>query len=238
MKKIILLSFLFIIITACKVDINFGGVSGNKHVVTEKRKANQPFTEVRASNGLNVYITQGKRPSIEVETDENLQEIIKTSISNGVLKIYSDKNIRRAKAKNIYVTLPEITKITATSGSEIRTENTVSSKNIVINTSSGASINAQINADEISSSSTSGSDLKLSGKAINYTANASSGSSTKSYSLKSKNVTVKATSGANIDVFASESIMAKANSGGDIDYKGNPEKLKVKSSSGGSVSAH
>ena len=40
------------------------------------------------------------------------------------------------------------------------------------------------------------------------------------------------------DLHASESIEAKANSGGDIDISGNPKKVDKKKSSGGSISSN
>ena len=238
MKKMMILLLLSGTFISCKIDLNLGGISGNRHVVTEPRNVTSNFTKIRVSNGLEAAITQGKRTSVTVEADENLQDIIKTKVENGVLKIYTDKNIRRAKSKKVMVILPVIEAITATSGSEVISENTLRTSNLEVNVSSGADMQLNVVTNNLESTSTSGSNLKLLGKTAFYTANASSGSSTNSYQLDSKNVTVKASSGANIDVFATDSITAKASSGGDIDYKGNPKKIKVKSSSGGSISAH
>ncbi len=77
--------------------------------------------------------------------------------------------------------------------------------------------------------------IRVSGNTDNHAAKASSGSSIKAYDLMSKNVIVKVSSGANIDIHASEKIEARASSGGDIDYKGAPKKVMRKSSSGGSI---
>ena len=236
--KISLLLLIILILSSCKIDIKLGGISGNRNVVTEQRKISNNFTQIRASNGLDIYITQDKKTTVVVEADENLQNIIKTEVINGVLKIYSDKNIRRAKAKKIYVSAPSIDGVTATSGSNVVSENTLKSTHFEAKSTSGANLKLIVDATDITSKSTSGANLRLSGQTIDYTANASSGSNTKSYDLKCKNVTVKVSSGANIDVFASNSIIAKATSGEDIGYKGNPIKAKIKSSSGGSISAH
>ena len=45
------------------------------------------------------------------------------------------------------------------------------------------------------------------------------------------------TSGADINVYASESLNAKATSGGDVDFRGNPKNVDKKESSGGDISA-
>ncbi len=237
-SKISSIVFLSLFIISCKTDINLGGVTGNRIVTTEHRKINSNFRKIRASNGLEVYITQGKKKSVTVEADENLQEIIITEVVNGVLKVYTDKNIRRAKLKKIFITIPSLEGITATSGAAVISKNILTTTILTTKASSGANIKLEIDATDLSSSSSSGADIKLIGTAKTYNASASSGSSTKSYGLIAKEVTVRASSGANIDVYASEKINAKATSGGDIDYKGNPKKVQEKSSSGGSVSAH
>ncbi len=56
-------------------------VYGNENVVKEKRDAGQ-FVNLRVSSGIDVYLTQGDRESIEVEADENLHEYILSEISN------------------------------------------------------------------------------------------------------------------------------------------------------------
>lgn len=103
-------------------------------------------------------------------------------------------------------------------------EGIIKANEIALSSSSGADINIEIDAKNISTSASSGAAIEISGKAINHASNAASGSSINAYNLKSNNVIVSAASGADIDVFASEKIEAKASSGGDVDFKGNPKK--------------
>lgn len=237
MKKIFALVLLAVITTSCMID-GFNRINGNRNVTEETRKIADDFTMIKASNGLDVYITEGKNVSVVVEADENLQDIIKTEVRKGVLRIYSEKNIWRAKSRKIYVTTPPIEGVIATSGSDVFSENTLTGDTFKAKASSGADMKLRLSVNALSSSSSSGSDLTLIGKANSYTASASSGSSTDSYQLKAGDVTVRASSGADINVYASKSIEARASSGGDIDFKGSPKTINKKSSSGGSVSAH
>ena len=235
--KIIALVFLSTLTTSCIVD-GFNKINGNRKVVTENRKLNDDFTKIKTGNGIDVFITQASKVALTVEADENLQDIIKTEVTNGVLKVYADKNIWRAKAKKVYITVNSLEGITASSGSDVVTENTIVSDVFEAKTSSGADLKLRIKTNELTSSSSSGSDLRILGTANKYNASASSGSSTRAYDLDSKNAIVSASSGADIDVQATKSIDAKASSGGDIDYKGSPEMVNKKSSSGGSISAY
>ncbi|WP_439131652.1 head GIN domain-containing protein [Polaribacter sp.] len=235
-KKLLSILFLATLLSSCNVNM-FNRVNGNKNVITETRKVNEDFTKIKVSTGLDLYISQGSTPEIVVEADENLHEIIMTEINDGVLKIYSEKNIWRAKARKVYVTLETLEGVTATSGADVYTKEMIQVNDIAIKATSGADIRMSLNANAVTSSATSGADIEITGVTNNHVSSATSGASIDAYDLQSKNVTVNVSSGADINIFASQSISAKASSGGDIDFKGSPKQVTKKSSSGGSISA-
>ena len=234
--KILIVLIITTLLGSCNVNM-FNRINGNQNVVKEDRTTKEDFTKIRVSTGLDLYISQGSKNKITVEADENLQEIIITEVLNGELKIYVEKNIWRAKARKIYVTIKNLEAITATSGSDVYTNETLKVNNLNISATSGANIKISVEANTIETTATSGSDIEISGITNDYFSNATSGASIDGYELKSENATVNVTSGASINVFASESINAKATSGGNIDSKGNPKKVDKKSNSGGSISA-
>ncbi|SDR78663.1 Putative auto-transporter adhesin, head GIN domain [Polaribacter sp. KT25b] len=234
--KFLTLLFTITLFTSCNINM-FNRVNGNKNVVTEDRTTKEAFTTIKVSSGLDLFISQGSKNKIIVEADENLQEIIITEVKNGELKIYSEKNIWRAKARKIYVTVKNLETLTATSGAEVYAKESLKVNNLRISATSGAEINISVNANTVETNATSGADIEISGISNKYITNATSGASIDAYELKSKNVIAKVTSGADINLFVSEKLDAKATSGGDIDFKGNPKKVDKKSTSGGSISA-
>ena len=234
--KLSIVLFLATIATSCNIDM-LNRVEGDRNVISEKRQINEDFTKVKVSSGIDLYIKQGSKTSLSVEADENLHDIIITEVVGGKLKIYTEKNIWRAKAKKVYLTVTSLEELTATSGSDVISESILKVNDLEVSTSSGADLRIEVEANYVVSSSSSGSDLRISGTANTHETSASSGSSIKAYSLESKEVTAKVSSGADIGVFALESINAKASSGGDIRYKGSPKKVFKKTSSGGGVSA-
>lgn len=235
-KKLLSILFLATLLSSCNVNM-FNRVNGNRNVVTEDRKANEDFTKVKVSTGLDLYLIQGNSTKITVEADENLQDIIITEVKNGVLKVYSEKNIWRAKSRKVYVTLKTLEGISATSGSDVYSDKTLKVNDISVSATSGADIRISLDANAVTSSATSGAGIELTGIANNHTSSATSGASINAYDLQSKNVTVRVSSGADINIYASESIAARASSGGDIDFKGSPKEVTKKSNSGGSISA-
>ena len=239
MKKVNIqfLAILFIaaIFTSCGSNM-FNGVVGNRNIVTIERTIKADFTGIKVSTGIDLFIRQGSTNAITVEADENLHDLIITEVKEGILKIYTDKNIWKSKARKVYVTIENLTLLKASSGSNVKSESVINTNEIYIDASSGASIDIEVVAKSAVTEASSGSDVKIKGTTINHTARASSGSSINAYELKSTNANASASSGASINIYASKNMDAKASSGGVIDYTGNPTKISKEASSGGSIS--
>ncbi|MEO1031286.1 MAG: head GIN domain-containing protein [Bacteroidota bacterium] len=232
--RIVVTSILSIFMLSC--NISFGtGVDGNRNVVTQDRTISDDFESIKVSQGLDLYITQSNDVALSVEADENLHELIMTEVENGVLKIYTTENIRRAKSRKINLNIVTISAIKATSGSDVISTNVIETDALELNSTSGADIRLDVKTETLNCHSTSGSDISLSGTTKLLIAEATSGSDIKASNLKAETSKVKATSGADISVNTSKELTARATSGADIRYSGNPEKVNKSDSSSGSV---
>jgi len=65
---------------------------GNGKVVEEER-AVTGFNGLKASRGVNVYISQGVEEKVVVEADENLLDIIETDVDDRILKVSARRRI-------------------------------------------------------------------------------------------------------------------------------------------------
>jgi hypothetical protein len=211
------------------------GLRGNGNVETEDRKITSEFNEIKVSQGINLYLTQGNNVDLSVEADENIIDLLVTEVEGEVLKIYFDKNVSRG-TKNVYLTATKINSIKSTSGADVKGEGVIKTKSITLNSSSGSAMKLNLNAQNVECSTSSGADIDLTGTTVTFDGNASSGSHIDAEDLKSETSRADVSSGANIDVYASKEITAHASSGGDIDYSGNPTIVNKSKSSGGSVS--
>ncbi|NPA67277.1 MAG: DUF2807 domain-containing protein [Chlorobi bacterium] len=231
-KQVILSAI--IIATTILQACNISGITGNKKVVKQNRKVSENFTSVKVGEGINLFLSQGEKTSITVEADENIQDLLKTEIENGTLKIYFTDGVGNA-TKNVYVTMPEIEEISASSAAEAQTETKIVSEKLTIDVSSGAELKADIKTDRLICESSSGGETELSGTCISAELKASSGGETNAEKLEADTVTAKASSGGEVSVFVIKKIKANASSGGDILYYGNPETKDINTSSGGNV---
>jgi len=236
LTKITIAILMSLLLFSCNFDINLNsGVTGNGNVSTQDRKLPENFNKIEVSRGLDVYLTQSDSQSLKVQADENLHDIIITEIENGVLKIYAEDNIKRAESKKIMVNVTNLNAISATSGSDVISTNTLKTDTIKLSTTSGADIEVELDAQSTTLASTSGSDIRVKGKTNTLSASATSGSDINAQYLISQSCTVSVTSGADIAVHAEEKITANATSGGDIKYYGNPKNESVSDTSAGNV---
>ncbi len=232
LARMAIAALLALFTSSCAFDINFGeGKRGNGEVVEERREVVANFTEVHASEGLDVFVTQGTDFKITVEADENIIDLIGTDIRDGRLKVHAIENIGRA-TKNVYVTLPDISELNSSSGADLIVQNTISVDRIELDASSGSDLEVEVNAQEVIADASSGADIKVSGRTDVLYADASSGSDIKARGLVTKRCTADASSGADISVNVSESLVADASSGADISYTGDASVQKKKSVSG------
>lgn len=235
-SKIITTLIMALLLVSCQFNSDFGfGVRGNGDVETIERSISEDFNEIRISRGLDVYLTQSDEVSLQVEADENLHDIITTEVENGVLRITTEENISYSKSKKVMLSFKDISKIKATSGSDVYSTNTIVADVLELSTTSGSDMELDIETQAVDCSSTSGSDLRVSGTTNKLYASATSGSDIKAGNLKAKISEARATSGADITLNTTEELYAKASSGGDIKYYGNPEKITKKDGVSGSI---
>ncbi|MDN3666766.1 head GIN domain-containing protein [Algibacter miyuki] len=236
LTKIIVATILTLCLSSCNFDININsGVKGNGKVQIETRIITAPFSTIQATEGLDVYLTHSAEVSVRVEADSNLQELILAEVKNGVLKIHTEKSIGRCTSKKVYVSFNDISKIKATSGSDVISTNIIAVNDLELATSSGSDMDISVNTMNLKCKSSSGSDLKVSGKTETLEAEATSGSDIDAKKLMAQYSEVKASSGADIKLNTEKTLKAKATSGGDITYYGSPKQVEKMNSSSGSV---
>ena len=228
---------LTVTLTSCTGNLNLGnGIDGSGNVITEKRNINTPFTKIDASTGVEVIVEQGATTEVEVEVDDNLMEHIVTRVENGTLIVKIDGNINTMESAIVRVSTKTIEGLESSSGATVRSKNTLKGTILALKSSSGSTINTDLEYEKVSSESTSGSEIKLSGKALTLDTKSSSGSEIDAKDLAANEITAQSTSGSNTTVNPIVLLNAKASSGSSIDYVKEPKKVIKEETSGGSVS--
>ena len=230
---------LIILLLVTVVGINTTAFAGNKDK-TEIRNVRN-FNGIKVATGIDLYIIMGNTEEVKIVADDDIIDDIVTEVKDGTLHIYLDKNNwfnwgRINETRKAYVTVEQLGMIDASSGSDVRSENTLKGDDMEIEASSGSDVYLDLVYKNVSLKTSSGSDAKLTGKAKYFTASASSGSDIVARDFETEKCKVKASSGSDATVNVSDELIAKASSGADIRYYGNPRTKDTEESSGGDVS--
>jgi len=211
-------------------------VTGNGEVITQDRNL-KGFTGIDACCNMRVELTPGPAFSVTVEAESNLQEFIQTNVSGSRLEIdFKDRvNINSNKKIIVYVTLPKLESIDASSSANIVTTAAFKGERLRLESSSNSRVEAIFMGEKVVADASSGARIEVSGSAGYINAEASSGSNVYAGNLKSKEGRADVSSGAGIELNVSEKLNADASSGGRVRYEGNPTQVDTDVSSGGSV---
>lgn len=230
--KILIWAGAALMMTSCL----FSGISvkGNGNVVEQERDLGA-FENIKVSNGLNVYLTNGENTKVVVVADENLLNIIETKVLNNTLEIRTISGILQAASKKVIITVPTLNKIEAHSGSNVYTNGQFTADKLSLRALAGSNFNMDMECNDLDVSLSAGSNAVLCGKANLFVAKSTAGSNIKAEKLKAEVSKVKVSSGSNVWITTMREMSAHASSGGNIFYYGSPEKIETTSSSGGNV---
>lgn len=225
-----------------------------------KEHALGEFTKLNCSAGVDVKLFKAETSKlvVKVEDKEDLDKL-KFKLNEGELSIWKEDTkkagfFRISGLSKIEVELyysSNLSHISSSSGADITSDETLESNNLDMRSSSGADITLAVKANELivhsssgsdidlnvesktlKASCTSGADIDLKGMVDSVVFNASSGADINAFALKSRVAQANASSAGDIEVNASENLVASASSGGDVTYRGKAKVSKSESSGG------
>jgi len=207
---------------------------------TEERSVGS-FNKIDACCGIDVFITEGTSTTVRVEiNDQEYMSRVITETIRDELRIAFDNKLLGSKRPNnlkikVYITASNLTRIKASSGSDVRSEGQLNAQDIELSSSSGSDLILDLKAVNIKGESSSGSDLKLKGKATYADLSSTSGSDIDAKDMTISRVDAASSTGSDIKVTVVDEINAKASTGADVIYYGNPKTVNNRKSTGGSI---
>jgi len=144
-------------------------------------------------------------------------------------------NIRRAKSKKVYVTLPELKELKISSAGDCEGQTPFSCDELRLGISSAGDLSLEVVANEIYLDISSSGDARIAGSTNVLDVNLSSAGDLRAYDLIAKKVDVNVSSAGDARVHATEEISMNASSAGNIYYRGDARVLHSSSSSAGDI---
>lgn len=169
MNKIIFAFLLALTSTAFVSAQTDEKIKGDRNV-TIKQTNIDPFNSIIVGEDFSVEIIYNSVPSVEVEADSNLHELIIFDVVNGTLTFQTSKKITSSKRMNIKVNYTDILEnIEVIENGEIRSLTSLELKNSVLKTSGSSRAYLNIKTDEFNYTASDKAKAKLNINATNAT---------------------------------------------------------------------
>ena len=237
MKKLLLsFSLLFVASTAILAQTVINDLNVEKRNVAG-------FHGIDVGTGIQLTLTNGNVEEIAVSAETTkFRDNIVTKVENGVLKIYYDNKTDAVNKKNerknlkAYVSYKMLDQLEANTGASVDIDGVLTSASLKIKANTGARIKGKISSTDLKVEQNTGSQISISGQTEKLEVEGDTGSKFDGADLVTNICNAKVSTGARISVTANKELSAKANTGGNVKYKGEPSVKEIKKNTGGSVS--
>lgn len=217
MKKIItLLLILVFASTSYASGFNFfkRGIKGSGDLKTETRDVDN-FDRIKMVGSFDVFVTVGKKQSIEITFDDNLLDNVETKVKGKTLILDTERSYSSRRNCKIEITVEELEYVKLSGSGDIVVNDLDNDFfEYVLSGSGNLTADGKVNDLELSISGSGDIDTR---------------------DLIAEDVYVKISGSGDIKVHAKKSFDGRVSGSGDIYYYGDPEQINTKISGSGSI---
>lgn len=196
-------------------------VRGNGNVTTVEHEVD-PFTVLDLDGVFNVFIQQGSKEKVTVETDDNLHEYIEIDNRGKklVINTRTKTNFRKKKRMNIYVTIVDLERLKISGVGNVETENTLELKDLELRIKNVGNVDLALEANYLEVDMNSVGNVTLAGKIKEADIKNGGVGKLAAYKLESETLKLKASGVGKTEVYASKELAIKSTGVGNVYYKG------------------
>lgn len=194
-----------------------------------------PFDEIRVFGNFHLIIEQGEVESYTIDAHRIDDDKILVEVVGSSLNIRTRPLMFRDYDVEVRITYKDLEKIRLDAGATLESRDVIEGGRFEIVVTKGSSAELEMDVSKLYTRVSYGSDLELGGQVDILEAKLYSGSNLNAYDLEAKEVIIKASTGSDARVYASEIIEAFAIMGASIYFRGDPEETYLDSNFGGTV---
>ncbi|QCR21089.1 head GIN domain-containing protein [Pontibacter sp. SGAir0037] len=192
----------------------------------------QPFSKIESEGDFKVYLTQGSPQKVEVKGEPNILSDLSTEVVDGKWKIRHRSCVRRSKAVEVYITVPEVSELSINGSGSISSTNSLEAGNLALSVNGSGKANIAAIAERIITRLSGSGEITLSGETNMNTIVLSGSGRIASYSLQADDVIVTLSGSGRADVTALNNLTVTISGSGSVYYDGSPSVSSEISGSG------
>ena len=201
---LITLAVIIIIIFFIKNNLTKNNIQGSENIISESRELKN-FTSIILLGSIDVNIKTSESNNCVVVADDNLIPYIKTEVVNNKLNISLNESYSSEEKLVVNINTPNYDEVSLSGSGNINILD-FKNNNLSLNISGSGNITGNGEVETLV--------VKINGSG-----------NLMSKEIKSKSATITIYGSGDAEVFASDSISAKINGSGNIEYFGNPENV-------------
>lgn len=238
-KSNLLLVSLAILFSCTHMSCYMMTVSGNGNVVTKEIPIND-YKELAVEGGnIELTYTQSEEaPYLQIETDQNILDLLETTVTNNKLKIRPEN--RRTSINPTRFVIKTNSKglkdLKMAGSGEGRIKGILNSHELELGLAGSGILTADsINVDNLECDMAGSCEMTLSGKAEKTKIKSAGSCNVNAFGLITEQLNCKMAGSNNVEITVNREISAKIAGSGELRYKGNPKDVHSSTAGSGSV---
>ena len=228
---LLLLLFVSLLAPSCSIlpdiNLNIDTITPSGNIISEER-AVSGFTAIDIRTFGRVNLAQGETETLKLEGSDNLVELVKTRVQNGVLTIEMQEginvlNVNLEDLLTFTITVKDLAGVSISGLADVRIPTLFTSK-LEINVSGAGQFHLdQLQAESVQINLSGLGNIELAGEVSREAIEISGSGQVSAADLKCQNadITIPGLGGAT--VWVTEQLSGNISGGGNVSYYGNPE---------------
>ena len=224
-----LLLMFVITLTGCESNVTGEGP------VMDIKKNVENFSKLDLQIDAEVNIIQGTTNNLVITAQNNIAEGIYAVVSGGKLKIYSDKNLVTTEPIVINLTMSSVEAIEISGSGIIKSNGVINAPELNLKVSGSGEIFFNTVCNSLETDISGSGVVHLKGSAIDNKLNIGGSGKLDAFDFATQTTKVEISGSGNADVTVSQNLTADISGSGNVNYKGNPAKVKSDVSGNGTI---
>jgi hypothetical protein len=199
-----------------------GGIVGNGKVETREKEIGN-FNRLVIKGNFRVYLEQTGKPSLRMEMDENLLDVVRITEEGNTLRIETKINILQAREKNLYIGVKDLEKLELGGAVNFRSDSVMKFETLGILATGAVRLNFEIEADQLKLNLEGASESDISGKVDVLRMQLSGAGDFDAFDLIARDVEIDLSGAGGARLYATEKLDVTISGAGSVRYRGEPE---------------
>lgn len=237
MKKLVFVLAMVIAIISLGFIFPLGKCEKEEGEIQRKEVKIASFNKIKLTGSSTVYLSQGESQKVEIETTENIMELLEKDVDNQEWTIRFKKCIKTKKGVKFYITSPSFEALSINGSGDILGQNELKSENLKLSVKGSGDLTLELDAEDLEVKIMGSGDIKLEGKCKSQDISIIGSGDYSAKNLKSQNANVSVNGSGDASLFVKKNLDAKVTGSGDISYWGNPETKQTQVTGSGDITA-